>query len=73
MNPVVKPAISPYGHVMGLLLFGWIRSRYDSWVRVLNRNPKNTCPFTKKVRTNEWHQVVEINKTFTRKADSGEH
>ena len=39
MMPVVKPAISPYGHVLG----------YDSWVKVLNRNPKNTCPFTKKV------------------------
>ena len=39
MMPVVKPAISPYGHVMG----------YDSWVKVLNRSPKNTCPFTKKV------------------------
>ncbi|CBK22520.2 uncharacterized protein [Blastocystis hominis] len=41
MMPVVKPAISPYGHVMG----------YDSWVKVLNRNPKNTCPFTKKKLT----------------------
>ena len=40
MMPVQKPAISPYGHVMG----------YDSWVKVLNRDPKNTCPFTKKVR-----------------------
>ena len=39
MMPVEKPAISPYGHVMG----------YDSWVKLLNRNPKNTCPFTKKV------------------------
>ena len=39
MMPVQTPAISPYGHVMG----------YDSWVKVLNRNPKNTCPFTKKV------------------------
>ena len=36
---VVKPAISPYGHVLG----------YNSWIRVLNREPKNTCPFTKKV------------------------
>ena len=43
MMPVVKPAISPYGHVMG----------YDSWVKVLNRNPKNTCPFTKKVGVRE--------------------
>ena len=39
MMPVQTPAISPYGHVMG----------YDSWVKVLNRSPKNTCPFTKKV------------------------
>ena len=36
---VVKPAISPYGHVLG----------YDTWIRVLNREPKNTCPFTKQV------------------------
>ena len=39
MAEVVKPAISPYGHVLG----------YDSWVKLLNREPKNTCPFTKQV------------------------
>lgn len=39
MEEVVKPAISPYGHVLG----------YDTWMKVLNREPKNTCPFTKKV------------------------
>ena len=44
MMPVVKPAISPYGHVMG----------YDSWVKVLSKNPKNTCPFTKKVSVCLW-------------------
>lgn len=38
MMPVVKPTISPYGHVLG----------YDSWIKVLNRDPRNTCPFTKK-------------------------
>ncbi len=49
MMPVVKPAISPYGHVMG---FEWkcgMMSSYDSWVKILNKEPKNTCPFTKKV------------------------
>ncbi|ORX83354.1 hypothetical protein BCR32DRAFT_267018 [Anaeromyces robustus] len=42
LEEVVKPAISPYGHVMG----------YDSWVRCLN-NPdcKNKCPITKKPLT----------------------
>ena len=40
MEEVVKPAISPYGHVLG----------YDTWMKVLNREPKNTCPFTKKVK-----------------------
>eukprot|EP00824_Muranothrix_gubernata_P008773 TRINITY_DN21317_c0_g1_i4.p1 TRINITY_DN21317_c0_g1~~TRINITY_DN21317_c0_g1_i4.p1 ORF type:complete len:609 (+),score=130.18 TRINITY_DN21317_c0_g1_i4:95-1828(+) len=37
LDPVVKPAISPSGHVMG----------YDSWIRCLNQEPKNVCPFTK--------------------------
>jgi len=42
LEEVIKPAISPYGHVMG----------YDSWVRCLN-NPdcKNRCPITKKPLT----------------------
>lgn len=43
MTEVVKPTISPYGHVLG----------YDSWMKLLNREPKNTCPFTKQVMTGE--------------------
>lgn len=43
MTEVVKPTISPYGHVLG----------YDSWMKLLNREPKNTCPFTKQVMSNE--------------------
>lgn len=35
---VMKPAISPYGHVLG----------WETWMRVLRQNPKDTCPFTKK-------------------------
>ena len=39
LEEVVKPAISPYGHVMG----------YDSWLRCLNsEDRKNICPITKK-------------------------
>jgi len=38
LEEVVKPAISPHGHVMG----------YSNWVRCLTQNPKNICPFTKK-------------------------
>ncbi|RHZ67009.1 hypothetical protein Glove_303g36 [Diversispora epigaea] len=39
LEVVVKPAISPYGHVMG----------YDSWVRCLSSEAKkNICPLTKK-------------------------
>ena len=49
MMPVVKPAISPYGDVMGCGWKGGIRRSYDSWVKILNKEPKNTCPFTKKV------------------------
>ncbi|CAG8735272.1 12437_t:CDS:2, partial [Cetraspora pellucida] len=42
LEEVVKPAISPYGHVMG----------YDSWVRCLSSEPKkNICPLTKKPLT----------------------
>ncbi|KAI9591096.1 hypothetical protein BDF19DRAFT_456399 [Syncephalis fuscata] len=38
LEEVVKPAISPHGHVMG----------YDNWVRCLTRSePRNTCPITK--------------------------
>ena len=53
MMPVQKPAISAYGHVMG----------YDSWVKVLNRDPKNTCPFTKKVGKS---RMVEAQKLTRR-------
>ncbi|KAJ1973963.1 hypothetical protein H4R35_003843 [Dimargaris xerosporica] len=39
LEPVVKPAISPYGHVMG----------YESWVRcVTSEATRNICPLTKK-------------------------
>lgn len=39
LEVVRKPAISPYGHVMG----------YDSWLRcILHSEPKNICPLTKK-------------------------
>ncbi|KAJ2636173.1 hypothetical protein GGF40_003165 [Coemansia sp. RSA 1286] len=45
LEPVAKPAISPYGHVMG----------YDSWVRCLMFPPegsqRNICPLTKKPLT----------------------
>merc|ERR1712113_923837 len=34
---VVKPAISPYGHVLG----------YDTWTKILRTSKhKNMCPFT---------------------------
>ncbi|ORX81632.1 hypothetical protein K493DRAFT_308021 [Basidiobolus meristosporus CBS 931.73] len=39
LDEVVKPAISPYGHVMG----------YENWVRCLTSEAKrNICPLTKK-------------------------
>lgn len=38
LEEVIRPAISPYGHVLG----------YDTWSRCLSQQPKNTCPFTKK-------------------------
>ncbi|KAJ1981082.1 hypothetical protein H4R33_005328 [Dimargaris cristalligena] len=39
LEPVVKPAISPYGHVMG----------YENWVRCLtSEGGRNICPLTKK-------------------------
>ncbi|KAJ1915671.1 hypothetical protein H4219_004201 [Mycoemilia scoparia] len=45
LEPVRKPAISPYGHVMG----------YDSWIRCLMFPPegsqRNICPLTKKPLT----------------------
>jgi U-box domain len=44
LEEVVKPAVSPYGHVMG----------YDSWMRCLtssNEGSKNICPMTKKPLT----------------------
>merc|ERR1719378_1038913 len=46
---MVKPAISPYGHVM----------EYDSWCSIL-RNPKtkNKCPFTQQKITRR--QLVRL-------------
>ncbi|CAG8481490.1 6832_t:CDS:10 [Paraglomus occultum] len=42
LDEVVKPAMSPYGHVMS----------YDSWVRCLSSEPtKNICPLTKRPLT----------------------
>ncbi|KAI8618581.1 hypothetical protein BC830DRAFT_1108184 [Chytriomyces sp. MP71] len=38
LDPIVKPAISPYGHVVG----------YDTWISCLNNK---LCPFTKKPLT----------------------
>jgi U-box domain len=38
LEEVKKPAISPYGHVLG----------YETWSRCLSREPKNICPLTKK-------------------------
>ncbi|GJD07497.1 hypothetical protein Gasu2_18560 [Galdieria sulphuraria] len=38
LEPIRRPAISPYGHVLG----------YSTWKRALQNEPKNTCPFTKK-------------------------
>jgi len=37
MEEIEQPAISPYGHVLG----------FRTWLRILQREPKNTCPFTK--------------------------
>jgi len=34
---VCKPAISPYGHVLG----------YQTWLKSLLQDPKNVCPITK--------------------------
>ncbi|ORY07750.1 hypothetical protein K493DRAFT_332660 [Basidiobolus meristosporus CBS 931.73] len=42
LDEVVKPAISPYGHVMG----------YENWVRCLTSDAqRNICPLTKKPLT----------------------
>jgi len=39
-EPVISPAISPYGHVLG----------YDTWTKLLRQaQSKNTCPFTRQV------------------------
>ena len=37
MEQIEKPTISPFGHVMG----------FDTWIRILNQEPMNKCPFTK--------------------------
>eukprot|EP01122_Echinamoeba_exundans_P010684 TRINITY_DN4054_c0_g1_i2.p1 TRINITY_DN4054_c0_g1~~TRINITY_DN4054_c0_g1_i2.p1 ORF type:complete len:711 (-),score=177.41 TRINITY_DN4054_c0_g1_i2:1487-3619(-) len=34
---LLQPAISPYGHVLS----------YSTWMTILMKDPKNTCPFTK--------------------------
>jgi hypothetical protein len=34
---LLQPAISPYGHVLS----------YATWMTILMKDPKNTCPFTK--------------------------
>ena len=48
---VIKPAISPYGYVMG----------YDSWCTILrNAKTKNQCPFTKKHMTRR--QLIKLNE-----------
>lgn len=41
LEEVIRPAISPYGHVMS----------YKSWVRCLAGEPKNICPITKQPLT----------------------
>ncbi|GBG26780.1 Hypothetical Protein FCC1311_030022 [Hondaea fermentalgiana] len=48
-EPVYDPALSPYGHVMG----------YDTWLRVLGREPRNTCPFTKQKLTRR--MLIKLN------------
>jgi len=46
---MVKPAISPYGHVM----------EYDSWTSILrNAKTKNKCPFTQQKLTRR--QLVKL-------------
>jgi hypothetical protein len=37
LEPVERPAISPYGHVLS----------YSTWLQCLAQDPKNTCPFSK--------------------------
>ena len=62
MKEVVKPTISPYGHVLG----------YDTWMHVLNGQPKNTCPFTKQVGFgDEWD--IEIDAKTTCQTECDEH
>mmetsp|Transcript_19279 Transcript_19279/g.49422 ORF Transcript_19279/g.49422 Transcript_19279/m.49422 type:complete len:223 (-) Transcript_19279:2836-3504(-) len=51
LDVVERPAISPYGHVMG----------YDTWVRCLSfSEPKDRCPFTK--NTLKLRQLVKLTK-----------
>lgn len=38
-NELIEPAISPFGHVLS----------YSTWLKCLSAEPKNTCPFTKKL------------------------
>ncbi|EFC46556.1 predicted protein [Naegleria gruberi] len=49
LEQVKDPAISPYGHVLG----------YQTWLKVLNTEPKNTCPYTKQTLTKR--HLVKLN------------
>jgi hypothetical protein len=49
MEQIEKPAISPYGHVMG----------YETWTRILSQEPRNVCPFTK--QTLHRKDLVKLN------------
>ena len=62
MKEVVTPTISPYGHVLG----------YDTWMHVLNGQPKNTCPFTKQVGLGGEYDIETDAKT-TCQIDSDVH
>merc|ERR1712233_250700 len=49
---VIKPAISPYGHVLG----------YDTWCKILRTSKhKNLCPFTLQKMTRR--SLVKLTKT----------
>lgn len=55
---MARPAISKYGHVLG----------YETWMTILNQEPKNVCPFTKqtlvrrqltKLTSENWHEFKD--------------
>ena len=50
LDEVVRPAISPYGHVMS----------YKSWVRCLSGEPKNICPITKQPLTKRQLVILDF-------------